>query len=295
MTARDPDILVSAKGVGLTYPLHNRHKSTKDLFMGRLFRGEKMWALRNVSFELRHGEVLGVVGRNGAGKSSLCRVLCGIHPPDEGEVETQGRVSAVLGLGDGMSPDLSGRANIALGAAFMGLPRSEIKRLTAEVEDFTELGRHFDEPVRTYSSGMKARLGFAISTAVQPDVLILDEHVRVGDIAFRRKAEDRMRELREQSKSMVLISHAMDYLRRLCTKGIWLEKGVMMKTGPIGEVIDAYLEASDPKAKQAVLSNAAQPNAAQPDAPQSAPSKEQNEPSAASQAAPESGPRAGSA
>lgn len=244
-TPRDPDVLVKLEGVGLYYYMTGRRRQAKEVITAGLGRpSRKLWALRNVSFELRHGEVLGVLGPNGAGKSTLCRVLCGILSPDEGEAYTSGRVSAVLGLGGGMNQDLSGRANIGLVAAFMGIPRRDVKRLTSEVEAFAEIGEFFDQPVRSYSSGMKARLGFAIATSVQPDVLILDELVRVGDEAFRQKSEDRMRELMMSSKAMVLVSHSMNYLRNMCTHGLWLKKGEPQAFGEINEIADKYLEAS---------------------------------------------------
>jgi len=246
----DPDVLVQLEDVGLYYYMTARRRRARELFtrgLGLAPAARRHWALRGVSFEIRHGEVLGVLGPNGAGKSTLCRVLCGILAPDEGTSRTVGRISAVLGLGSGMNQDLSGRANIGLVAAFMGIPRSRVRSLTAEIEEFAELGAFFEQPIRSYSSGMKARLGFAIATSVQPDVLILDELVRVGDEAFRRKSEQRMRELMQASKAMVLVSHSMGYLRSMCTHGLWLEKGRPRGIGPIDEIADRYLEASGTK------------------------------------------------
>ena len=247
MPPTDPDIMVSAKDLGLYYFMTGRPRRFKERFMRGGAPSARKWALRGLSVELRQGQVLGVLGHNGAGKSTLCRVLCGILPPDEGTIHTRGRVSAVLGLGAGLNMDLSARHNIGLVSSFLGLPRSRWASLTREVEDFAELGEFFDEPVRSYSSGMKARLGFALATSVQPDVLVLDELVRVGDESFRAKSEARMKEMMAASRAMVLVSHSMAYLQNMCTHGLWLEKGQPRATGPIDEVIDAYLESTGTK------------------------------------------------
>jgi ABC-type polysaccharide/polyol phosphate transport system ATPase subunit len=214
----------------------------RQVLTGRAWRdrSQKFWALRNVDLACREGEVLGIVGPNGAGKSTLCLVLAGILDPDEGEVSVRGRVSAILSLGAGFAKDLSGRENIYLNAAFLGIPRPEIERQISEIIEFGELEEFIDQPVRTYSNGMRARLGFSVATTLEPEVLILDEVLSVGDIAFREKSRRRMEEMIVSSKLIIIVSHDMPLLRSLCTHCLWLADGRVRGYGAAETVLTEF-------------------------------------------------------
>jgi ABC-type polysaccharide/polyol phosphate transport system ATPase subunit len=214
----------------------------RQVLMGQLFRdrAQVFWALRGIDLSCHEGQVLGIVGPNGAGKSTLCLVLAGILTPDEGDAEVRGRVSALLSLGAGFSRDLSGRENIMLSAAFLGIPRSTIEDHFREIVRFAELEEVVDEPVRTYSSGMKARLGFSVAASLQPEVLILDEVLSVGDIAFQNKSRRRIEEMIEASKLIIIVSHDVSLLRGLCTHCLWLQEGSIQEYGDSQPVLEAF-------------------------------------------------------
>jgi ABC-type polysaccharide/polyol phosphate transport system ATPase subunit len=197
------------------------------------------WALRHVSFTLFEGETLGVIGRNGSGKSTMSMLCARVLVPDEGTVTLNGRTQ-LLALGVGFKNELSGRENIFISGTLLGLSRNEIRAKMKEIEDFAELGDFIDDPVRTYSSGMKSRLGFAVATAVKPDILILDEVMATGDKAFQDKAISRMKNLRELARSVVMVSHNPAQLRRVATRVLWLEKGRMIMLGDSSKVLNAY-------------------------------------------------------
>lgn len=205
-------------------------------------RAADSWALRGVSLTLRRGEVLGVIGRNGAGKTTLLSTLAGIFLPDEGRLERRGRVSCLLSLGAGFQGHLTGRENVYLNGAVLGIARTRIDRELARVVAFSDLGDFIDAPVRTYSAGMRARLGFSVALLVDPDVVILDEILRVGDAAFREKAGSIVDRFRAEAKAIVLASHSMDIVRRHCDRVIWLDRGSIRAQGAPDELIRAYLE-----------------------------------------------------
>jgi ABC-type polysaccharide/polyol phosphate transport system ATPase subunit len=235
--------LVEAHDLGVWFRLHRKKKSTLKralLTRGILGRREILWALRGVGFHCYEGEALGIVGHNGAGKSTLCLVLARILTPDEGSVTIRGRVSSLLTLGAGFNRELSGRANIQLYASFLGIPRKILEGKMDEIIAFSELGDFIDEPVRSYSSGMRAKLGFSVASSLDPEILILDEVLAVGDRKFRAKSEARMREMMNQSKLIVVVSHASAVLRDLCTHCLWLHQGRARLWGPADEVLDAY-------------------------------------------------------
>lgn len=201
---------------------------------------ESFWALADVSFEVATGEVLGVIGHNGAGKSTLLRVLTGVLPPDRGVVRVSGRVSALLALGAGFLPDLSGRENIFLSAMYLGMAEREIRAKYDDIVAFSELEDFIDTPIRHFSSGMKARLGFSLTTHVDPEVLIIDEVLAAGDREFQEKASRRMFELMASARAIVLVSHDAAFVRRLCHRVMWLDHGRVARIGPTAEVVDAY-------------------------------------------------------
>jgi ABC-type polysaccharide/polyol phosphate transport system ATPase subunit len=246
VTARHP--LVEAHDLGLFYRLHQRNRvSLKHMLLHRSLGGRSRlhWALRHVDLHCHAGETWGIVGPNGAGKSTLCLLLSNILTPDEGRLEVRGEVSALVSIGAGLNRDLSGRANIHLMAAFLGIPRKEIEKRSRPIIEWTELGDFIDEPVRHYSSGMKSRLTFAVATELRPEILILDESLSVGDRKFRAKSEKRMAEMMEQSKLIVIVSHDTSFLRGICSHALWLESGEVRLAGAAKTVLDAYEGATD--------------------------------------------------
>jgi ABC-type polysaccharide/polyol phosphate transport system ATPase subunit len=202
------------------------------------------WALRDVSFTVRQGESLGVIGPNGAGKSTLLQVLAGIITPSEGEVAVDGHVSSLLTLGVGFDADLTGIDNIRLAGAFMGLDHKLVEEKLPGIVDYAELGDFIDAPMKTYSSGMRARLGFAIATAVEPDILILDEVLATGDAAFRTKSKARVGELVREAKAIVLVTHDMNWVTEYCNRAMLIEKGHIIVEGNPAEVVEAHQERS---------------------------------------------------
>lgn len=200
------------------------------------------WALRDVSLRLRAGEVVGVIGRNGAGKTTLLRVLAGIFVPDAGRIVRRGSVSCLLSLGAGFNGNLSGRENVLLNGTLLGVAGARIETRLEEVIAFSDLGAFIDAPVRTYSAGMRARLGFSVALLVDPEVVILDEILRVGDAAFREKAGSILERFRDSGKAILLASHSMDIVRRHCDRVLWLDRGVVRAEGPPAEIAAQYLE-----------------------------------------------------
>lgn len=201
---------------------------------------EENWVLRNVSFTIAPGEAVGVIGQNGAGKSTLLKLITGTAQPTEGAVTRTGRVAAILELGMGFNPDLTGRQNAFHSAGLMGYSQEQIEAAMPEIEAFAEVGEYFDQPVRTYSSGMQVRVAFAVATAFTPDLLIVDEALAVGDSYFQHKSFDRMRRFREEGTSIMLVSHSPGDVKALCDRVILLEKGQVLKDGAPDEVIDFY-------------------------------------------------------
>jgi teichoic acid transport system ATP-binding protein len=198
-------------------------------------------ALRGVSLAVAHGSVLGVVGANGAGKSTLMRAVAGILPPSGGEIEVRGRISTLLALGVGFNGNLSGRENVVLGGLAAGMTRRQIADRYEQIADWADLGDFIDMPMKTYSSGMYGRLAFAVSTHMEPDVLLIDEALSAGDARFKRKSYDKIRELVDQARTIFLVSHAIGTIRDLCDDCVWLHQGrVMMRGDPAG-VTAAYI------------------------------------------------------
>ncbi len=198
------------------------------------------WALRHVSFTLARGEALGVVGQNGAGKSTLLKLVTGTARANEGSVALSGRVAAILELGMGFSPDLTGRENCRHAAGLMGHDQARIEAMLPEIEAFAEIGDYFDQPVRTYSSGMQMRVAFGVATAVRPDVLIVDEALAVGDAYFQHKSFDRIRRFREAGTALLIVSHDKAAVQQLCDRALLLDQGRMIRDGGVEEVMDYY-------------------------------------------------------
>jgi lipopolysaccharide transport system ATP-binding protein len=211
---------------------------------------EEFWALKNVSFQIEHGQAVGFIGPNGAGKSSILKLVARTNLPTGGRVEVNGRVSALLELGTGFHPDLTGRENIYLNGSLMGFSRAEMKRHFDDIVRFSEIGRFIDVPVRNYSSGMYVRLAFAVAVHVTNEILLIDEVLAVGDEDFQRKCMDKMGEFKRTGKTMILVSHGLESVRNLCDHVIWLENGGIIEEGNPADVIDHYLQAANLKTKE---------------------------------------------
>jgi ABC-type polysaccharide/polyol phosphate transport system ATPase subunit len=206
----------------------------------RQVRFSEFWALRDINLEVRRGEIFGIIGRNGAGKSTLLKVISRVLTPTTGRVWIKGRVAPLLELGAGFHPELTGRENIYLNGTLLGHPHREIETRLEEIIEFAELGAFIEAPLRTYSSGMVGRLGFAVATSWQPEILILDEVMSVGDEAFRRKCRARMEEFRAAGATTLLVSHDMETVRSLCSRVAWLQRGELRREGRADEVVEAY-------------------------------------------------------
>lgn len=234
---------VDFHGVGVSYP-SQRIPSLKEWLVRRgNVRAEPVNALRDVTFSVGIGDSFGIIGGNGAGKSTLVRVAAGIIHPSTGEVTTRGVVAPIIELGTGFEADLSGRENIFFNGALLGRSRAFMKRVIDEIVDFADIGAEFiDAPLRTYSTGMVARVAFAIATTIEADLVLLDEVLAVGDVAFRERCYARIREFHARGASIVLVSHDMTAVANLCQRAVWLDHGRMRGLGDTKEVIDAYLQ-----------------------------------------------------
>jgi ABC-2 type transport system ATP-binding protein/lipopolysaccharide transport system ATP-binding protein len=225
---------------------HNQNNSLKSNIVGvfhKRFREDKeiLWALKGVSFDIRHGEAVGLIGRNGSGKSTLLKVIAGIYPPTSGTVSlSNARVGTMIELGVGFHPELTGEENIYLGASIYGLSRKDIGRIYSRIVAFSELDSFMDTAVKNYSSGMQARLGFALAVNLDPDILLLDEVLAVGDEAFQRKCMAWMEQFRGAGKTIVFVSHSPEDVRRICDRACVLELGSMVFFGKTDEAIERY-------------------------------------------------------
>ena len=238
---------------------HDRSKSFQD-FMINMFRrrrrGEDFWALQHVSFDVHSGETLGLLGQNGSGKSTALKLIGRILEPTSGKIKINGQISALIELGAGFHPDLTGSENIFLNGSLLGLDRSEMESRYDEIVEFSELQRFIDMPLRFYSSGMQMRLGFAVATAVDPDILLIDEVLAVGDEGFQRKCLNRINHFRGRDKAIVFVSHDLDSMRQLCDRIIWLENGVIRAEGPAQDVVAQYLMSVNEAEELAIAADA---------------------------------------
>ena len=236
---------IDVQDLGIRYNLHLTRRTTIKgslaEWVGRRQRDEHyFWALRHVTFRIEHGESIGVLGPNGAGKSTLLLALAGILAPDEGSISVHGRVSSLLTLGAGFEMEVSGRENIALIGAFMGIRRRVMRDLTPSIIEFADIGPFIDAPVRTYSSGMRARLGFSIATAIAPDILLLDEVLGTGDEEFRTRSQQRIRDLVDRARAIVLVTHDLNSVAEYCSRSLLMEKGRVVFEGPTAEAVEFY-------------------------------------------------------
>jgi ABC-type polysaccharide/polyol phosphate transport system ATPase subunit len=247
---------VEISGVGKRFRRQRDRRATlKELIVrGPSRHVDEFWALRDVSLTIPRGSVYGLIGHNGSGKSTLLKVLAGIYRPSEGAVTVDGRLAALIELGAGFHPELTGRENIRLNGSILGLTRKEITAATGEIVEFSGLSEFIDEPVKNYSSGMYVRLGFSVAVHMRPDVLLIDEVIAVGDEDFQRKCFDHLYELRKAGRTIIVVSHSTTLMASLCDEVAWLDHGTLTRHGPADGVIDGYLQSV----------NAAEPSGSRP-------------------------------
>ena len=220
---------------------HERNRYIKAAILrGRRAKYEEFWALDNVSFEVEHGSTLGIIGSNGSGKSTMLKCLTGIYRPDKGKVSVNGNIAALLELGAGFHPELSGRENVYLNAAILGLSKKDAERQFDSIVEFAGLERFIDTAVKNYSSGMVIRLGFSVAAHVEPEILLIDEVLTVGDQSFQRKSSEKIEQFRREGRTIVVVSHGLGAVQQLCKEVVWLEKGHLKMRGPAAEVIAEY-------------------------------------------------------
>lgn len=236
------EFAIKAIDLGKCYGLHARPTDRlKQLLCKNKQREAKVfWALSDINLLVRPGEVVGLVGRNGAGKSTLLQMLCGTLPPSTGQLQVNGRIAALLELGAGFNPEFTGIENVFMNGAILGMKRQEVAKKLDEILAFADIGDFVHQPVKTYSSGMFVRLAFAVATSVEPDILIIDEALSVGDGAFSRKSFDRIMKLKDAGKTILFCSHSMYQVEALCSRAIWMEKGRIRMDGSAAEVTSAY-------------------------------------------------------
>ena len=235
---------VSVQHVSKRFQRHlDKRTSLKErLIKGRPSRVEDFWAVTDVSLEIPKGSVYGIVGHNGSGKSTMLKLITGIYRPTSGTIETDGRVAALIELGAGFHPDMTGRENIRLNGSILGLSKKQISAATEEIIDFSGLREFIDDPVKHYSSGMYVRLGFSVAVHMKPDVLLVDEVLAVGDEEFQRKCFDHLYSLRRSGCTIVVVSHGLGQLESLCDEVAWIDHGQLKQVGPSAEVISSYLD-----------------------------------------------------
>lgn len=237
--------MIKAKNISMKYMITNdRIKSLKEYAVAMLkgkLQYEEFWALKDVSFEVKKGEVIGIIGRNGAGKSTLLKIISGILKPTEGSVSCSGSIVPMLELGSGFDHDLTGRENIFLNGAILGYSEEYLEDKFIDILEFSELNKFIDMPIRNYSSGMLMRLAFSIATVVNPEILIVDEILSVGDAAFQDKSKARMLELMSGGTTVLFVSHSLEQIREMCNRVIWLDGGKIKAIGETQEVCDRYV------------------------------------------------------
>jgi ABC-type polysaccharide/polyol phosphate transport system ATPase subunit len=237
-----PNSAVSIDGLWKYFRLyHEKNQYLKATMLnGRRSRFDEFWALKDVSFEIKEGSTFGIIGSNGSGKSTLLKCLAGILTPDKGSLHVNGRISALLELGAGFHPDLTGRENVFLNGAILGMTNKEVERNFDDIIEFAGLGQFIDTPVKNYSSGMVVRLGFAIATNVDPEILIIDEVLAVGDASFQQRCFEKIESFRKEGRTIILVSHGLSQITQLCSTAAWLERGDLKMVGSAYEVVSEY-------------------------------------------------------
>lgn len=238
------DKIIQIKDVTKIYKMYDKPiERLKETFhIGDKAYGKEFYALDKVSFDIYRGETVGIVGRNGSGKSTILKILTGVLNPTHGEVQVDGKISALLELGAGFNMEYTGRENIYLNATIMGVSREEIEKKIPEILEFADIGEHIEQPVKTYSSGMFVRLAFAVAINVDPEILIVDEALAVGDTRFQLKCMDKFKEFMKAGKTVLFVSHDINSIKRFCSRSIWLNSGKVIMDGPTNEVTDRYMD-----------------------------------------------------
>lgn len=247
------DWVIQVKNLGKKYHIYNQPMDQlKHLLLWRFGKryGQEFWALKEVSFEVKKGEIFGIIGRNGAGKSTILQMLTGILFPTEGEMTIRGRVAALLELGSGFNPETTGRENIYISGAILGLNRKQIMERFDEIISFADIGDFIDQPIKCYSSGMLARLAFAVHSCITPDIFIIDEALSVGDIFFQQKCSERIRSLAERGTTLILVSHDMNVIRTLCRRALLLDRGRLLYIGNSNETVLQYYQLKERPSKK---------------------------------------------
>lgn len=238
----ESEVAIHVRDLGKMYRIYDRPQDRlkQMLWRGRRLYGREFWALRDVSFEVRKGETVGIIGRNGSGKSTLLQIIAGTLTPTEGDITINGRVAALLELGSGFNPEFTGRENVFLNGSILGFSRAEMEQRFDEIAAFADIGQFLDQPVKTYSSGMFVRLAFAVAVSSEPDVLIVDEALAVGDIFFRQRCYQRLEALRDKGVSILLVSHAMSEVEQFCQSTVLLHHGQAIFYGSSSEAVHRY-------------------------------------------------------
>jgi lipopolysaccharide transport system ATP-binding protein len=253
------EVVIRCQFVAKAFQLYARRDDRlRQALFGFLKRFYKQhWVLHDISFEVRRGECFGIIGRNGAGKTTLLQMLCGITKPTRGTVEVKGRVAPILALGAGFDPELSGRENVLIGGAILGLRRREVEARMRSIEEFADIGEYFDQPIKLYSSGMAARLAFAVCAHVDADIMIVDEALSVGDQAFQAKCETFIQDF-ARTGTMLIVSHSLGYLEQVCDRVMWIDEGRIRACGEPSDVIALYVRETAPPTEVVHLSAVAQ-------------------------------------
>src|SRR5271170_3631698 len=259
---------IDVNGVGKRYSLVASpiHRLFDLVSSARKQRGGDFWALRDISFSVGVGESFGIIGSNGSGKSTLLQIIAGVMQPTCGSIAVNGRISAILELGAGFNPEFSGRDNVSMNAAILGLTEEQIRDRFPLIEEFADIGDFIDQPVKTYSSGMQMRLAFSIAVHIDPQVLIVDEALSVGDIYFRQRCLRHLHRLRERGITMVFVSHSPGELRALCSHSMWIKHGQVQEIGDTDQVVAKYLAWATGSNSSISLSAASEPDALYPGA-----------------------------
>jgi ABC-type polysaccharide/polyol phosphate transport system ATPase subunit len=233
---------ITCEGVWKSFRIyHTRSHTLKERVLTHRNHYDEFWALRDINLEIPHGARLGIIGSNGSGKSTLLKTVCRILTPNRGSVQVNGRMSSLLELGTGFHPELTGRENVYLGGSVMRMTKADIDARYQDIEDFAGIGSFMDMPTKNYSSGMYARLAFALAISVDPEILVIDEVLAVGDEDFQTRCHERIAEFRRDGRTIILVSHGLDNIRSLCDEAVWIEKGDMRTYGKASEVVSDYL------------------------------------------------------